>query len=329
VNAPLTSQPGAIEFSPTVTSALQILQDGVYTSLPCAADAVVDCTDRVYEALRHRDTHALKSWIAREKYPASDTEILAIFDAVANAVARQAGDVKKTRRMLQFLGEVRVEVSSDLTALGSNQRMDAMFAPSTHDVVEALLSAVEAYDPDTADHLRATAMLARRIAETMRLDAEQIVNSELAALLHDIGKIAIPIGVLQKPGALTESEWTVMREHPGTGANMLERVEKLRHVAHIVRSHHERMDGRGYPDRLPGSDIPLEARVVSVADAFHAMVTKRSYREAISAKAALDILHQNRDTQFDGNVVDAICESFNYVPQAATHRASRNVLRRA
>jgi len=317
------------EFSPTVTSALDMLQAEVYSSLPSAADAVVYCTDRIYEALRNRDTHALKSWVLREKYPASDMEILAIFDAVASAVARQAGDVKKTRRMLQFLNDVRVTVSSDLRARESAQRVDEMFAPSTHDVVEALLSAVEAYDPDTADHLRATAMLARRIADTMLLEPQQIVNCELAALLHDIGKIAIPIGVLQKPGALTDTEWTVMREHPGTGADMLQRVAKLRHIAHIVRSHHERMDGCGYPDRLRGADIPLEARVVAVADAFHAMVTKRSYREAISAKAALDILHENRDTQFDGTVVDAICESFNYVPQAAVHRASNSVLRRA
>ena len=327
--AALNSQPGAIGASSTVASALSLLTEDAYASLPSAEDSIANCADRVFEAFRNRDRQAIQTWVKREKHPASDTEILAVFDSVANAVAMQAGDVKKLRSTLTFLGEMRAEVSDDLLKLGSSQRIDDMTTPEIHAVAAGLLSAIEAYDEDTAEHLRATAKIARRIAETMQLEDQQSSDIELAALLHDIGKIAVPIGVLQKSGSLTESEWVSMRKHPGTGADMLERVEKLKHVAHIVRSHHERMDGMGYPDRMPGSEIPLEARVVAVADAFHAMVTKRSYREAINPKAALDILHANRGTQFDGNVVDAICESFNYMPREIIERAFQEVRRGA
>lgn len=325
----LNSQPGAIEASSTVASALSVLSDDACASLPSAEDSIANCADRVFEALRDRDRRAISAWVKREKHPASDSEVLAIFDSVANAVALQAGDVKKLRSTLTFLGELRAEVSDDLSKIGSNQRIDEMSTPEIHAVAAGLLSAIEAYDQDTAEHLRATAKLARRVAETMQLDDRQIADIELAALLHDIGKIAVPIAVLQKSGALTESEWVTMRKHPGTGADMLERVEKLKHVAHIVRSHHERMDGMGYPDRMPGAEVPLEARIVAVADAFHAMVTKRSYREAINPKAALDILHANRGTQFDGDVVDAICENFNYMPRKIIERTFQEVRRGA
>jgi len=130
---------------------------------------------------------------------------------------------------------------------------------------------------------------------------------EFAALLHDVGKVAIPKRIINKPGALDEDEWAVVRRHTIEGQRMLDRVGGfMRDVGVIVRAHHERWDGRGYPDGLAGEAIPLEARIIACCDAWNAMTTTRSYRAALSDAVAADELRANAGSQFDREVVVAV-----------------------
>ncbi len=140
--------------------------------------------------------------------------------------------------------------------------------------VEALAALVDARDQHTAQHAQDVAAVALRLALTLGLDPAEARVVSLAARLHDIGKVAAPDAVLQKPGRLTEEEWLVIRQHPVVGAAVVERVPAIRAFAPLIRGHHERWDGQGYPDSLAGEAIPLGARIIAVADAYGAMTTE-------------------------------------------------------
>jgi putative nucleotidyltransferase with HDIG domain len=166
---------------------------------------------------------------------------------------------------------------------------------------------VEADDSYTGEHCKGVVALALDVARELGLDAGQRLNVEFAALLHDVGKIAVPKEIVNKPGKLDDREWAIIKTHTLEGQRMLERVGGfMSEVGEIVRASHERWDGGGYPDGLRGGEIPLEARIVSCCDAFNAMTTTRSYRRAMPVSAALTELIDNADTQFDPRVVDAL-----------------------
>jgi HD-GYP domain-containing protein (c-di-GMP phosphodiesterase class II) len=157
------------------------------------------------------------------------------------------------------------------------------------------------------DHTRGVVALALEVADELRLDPRQRHNVELAALLHDIGKIVIPASIINKPGPLDDDEWELMRTHTIEGQRMLDRVGgALREVGLIVRASHERWDGDGYPDGLAGERIPREAAIVAACDAFNAMTTTRSYRPARSTREAIDELRVNAGAQFAPDVVEAL-----------------------
>jgi putative nucleotidyltransferase with HDIG domain len=152
----------------------------------------------------------------------------------------------------------------------------------------------------------------------MGLSGEAVEFVELCGLLHDVGKIGTPDGVLNKPGPLTPDEWEVMKNHSAAGARILENIPSLRRCSPIVRAHHERYDGTGYPDRLGGSAIPFEARIVAVADSYHAMITDRPYRAAINPREALKILQEGKGIQWDPAVIDAMHSLFERKSSSAT-----------
>ena len=163
---------------------------------------------------------------------------------------------------------------------------------------------VSADDAYTGSHSRSVVELSLRVADRLRVGAHERRTIEFAALLHDVGKIAIPKEIVNKPGPLTGEEWVVMRTHTLRGQELLDRVGGLLgEVGQIVRASHERFDGNGYPDGLAGSAIPLAARIVSCCDAFNAMTTARAYRSPMSEGAALRELVDNAGTQFDPKVV--------------------------
>jgi diguanylate cyclase (GGDEF)-like protein/putative nucleotidyltransferase with HDIG domain len=171
--------------------------------------------------------------------------------------------------------------------------------------VRALAAAVDARDPYTRSHSARVAALSRGIAEEMDLSADQVRRIQLGALLHDIGKIGVPDAILNKPGALSPDEWVLMRSHSMLGASIVNAVEPLRDLVPIVRMHHERYDGAGYPDELGGDLVPIEAYVVAAADAFEVIVSRRAYKPAQTVEHACAELLRCRGSQFHPAVVDA------------------------
>jgi putative nucleotidyltransferase with HDIG domain len=166
---------------------------------------------------------------------------------------------------------------------------------------------VEANDAYTGEHCKGVVRLALDVAEEYGLNPERRRNVEFGALLHDVGKIAVPKEIINKQGKLDEREWEIIKTHTIEGQRMLQRVGGfMREVGEIVRSSHERWDGGGYPDGLRGTAIPLEARIVSACDALNAMTTTRSYRKAMSLPDALAELARGSGTQFDPRVVDIL-----------------------
>lgn len=173
----------------------------------------------------------------------------------------------------------------------------------TQDAMIAMADAIDARDPYTAMHSQRVTDLAVRIAEVHGLPAREIDRIELAGRIHDLGKIGISDTILNKPGRLDESEWQLMREHPVIGEQLLSSYRQFRHEAAIVRSHHERWDGKGYPDGLHGTEIPVGARIIAVADTFDAMTSNRPYRAALSTQVAMDEIRNQALGQFDPQVV--------------------------
>lgn len=176
--------------------------------------------------------------------------------------------------------------------------------------VQAIALTVEMRDSNTAGHQRRVADLARAIATEMGLSKEQIDGIRMAGLIHDLGKISVPAGILNKPGPLNGIEFSLIKAHPQIGYDILEKVEFPWPVARMVLQHHERMDGSGYPQGLTGEEIMPEARILAVADVVEAMASHRPYRPARGIESALEEIYQNRGVLYDSEVVDACLKLF-------------------
>jgi HD-GYP domain-containing protein (c-di-GMP phosphodiesterase class II) len=194
--------------------------------------------------------------------------------------------------------------------LRANRRMMAGLMQEKRQGYESILlaydSALALKDTYTGGHGRRVAHYTRLIAEAMGLPQAEVDSASEAALLHDLGKIGIPDHILTKPEHLTSEEFAVVQSHPAAGADILGAIPQLRRHAKAVRHHHERFDGRGYPDGLRGADIPLAARIIAVADVLDALSSKRSYRSGVSAEDALNIIAQSVGSRFDPEVAAAI-----------------------
>ena len=172
--------------------------------------------------------------------------------------------------------------------------------------IDALARAVDVRDDYTGRHSAEVGELARKVGERLGMPAGDVALLECAARLHDVGKLGVPDTILQKPGPLDEAEWAIMRRHPEWGAEMVSSVPGLERLGALVGSHHERWDGGGYPEGLAGEAIPLASRVISVCDAYEAMVSQRPYRASLSVRTALGELTAGAGSQFDPVVVAAV-----------------------
>jgi diguanylate cyclase (GGDEF)-like protein/putative nucleotidyltransferase with HDIG domain len=172
--------------------------------------------------------------------------------------------------------------------------------------VKALAAAIDARDNYTHEHSQEVVTLAEDVARVLELPASEVDRVRTVALLHDVGKVAVPNEILYKPGTLTSSEWEVVRQHPLIGERILQRTPELADVAALVRHEHEHYDGSGYPDGVAGSDIPIASRIILACDAYSAMITRRPYREPMSPSAAIAELCASAGAQFDPAVVDAL-----------------------
>jgi HD-GYP domain-containing protein (c-di-GMP phosphodiesterase class II)/HAMP domain-containing protein len=213
-------------------------------------------------------------------------------------VATDAGSWTEARRIAD-----RVTL-----ALSNVQLLSRLDALSTGTVL-AFARAIDANSPWTAGHSERVTRIAIEIGREMQLSASALDTLERGGLLHDIGKIAVPPAVLDKAGRLTEEEWAVMRRHPVVGCEILSPIPAFADALPLVRSHHERMDGTGYPDQLYGEAIPLLARVLAVADVFDALASDRPYRPGMTTEAACDIIQRGSGSHFDPSVVHAFMDA--------------------
>jgi len=196
-----------------------------------------------------------------------------------------------------------------LDMLLDNRAVHASLAASMKETLIALVRSLEARDRYTKDHSMRVGDLSAQFAKSLGLDDDHVELIRTGGRLHDIGKCGIPDAVLLKPGRYTEHEFSVMKAHPGIGDAILKHMDPLVRERQMVRYHHERMDGHGYPDRLKGEKIPFEARIVCVADAIDAMTTHRVYRMAKPLSFCTDQLKRSSGTQFDTRVIEVALDA--------------------
>jgi putative nucleotidyltransferase with HDIG domain len=222
--------------------------------------------------------------------------VLIVFVALWLALA---GLARGASLRLRGQNEALAQRSRDL--LESSRELDATLL----ETIETLNAAVEARDPYTAGHSQRVRRVSLAIGRELRLSARQLGSLATAALFHDIGKIGMPDSILTKPGTLDRAEAAIMREHVERGAEIVARISSLKDCVPAIRHHHERWDGLGYPDRLSGADVPVEAAIIAIADAWDAMTTDRPYAVALDVDEAMLQIHSGRGKQFNPVVVDA------------------------
>ncbi len=205
-------------------------------------------------------------------------------------------NVDLERRVEERTGELR-------DTLGKLRR-------TTETSIQAMAMIVEMKDPYTAGHQRNVANLATAIAQELNLDAERIEGLRIAAMIHDVGKIGIPTEILTRPGPLSELEHRLIRDHPQLSCDILKTIDFPWPVAEIVRQHHEKMDGSGYPRGLKGDEILMEARILVIADVLESLAFHRPYRPGHGIEKALEELIVHRGELYDSTVVDACLRLF-------------------
>jgi putative nucleotidyltransferase with HDIG domain len=208
--------------------------------------------------------------------------------------------------------DIRVLVPVGVTAAMAieNTRLHQTIVDAYKNTLITMVGVIDAKDPYTRGHSQRVMELTLLAASSISLPSEEMETIQYASILHDIGKIVIDGQILHKPEQLNSSEWNIMREHPVIGANLLKKIPFLEKASKIVLHHHERYDGSGYPAGLKGEDIPLESRLISVADAFDAMTTNRSYRSAFTIEQAIDELKKDIGTHFCPVAVNAFLSGY-------------------
>jgi diguanylate cyclase (GGDEF)-like protein len=234
------------------------------------------------------------------------------------SVREPASGQHSTDELLRLLSGISHQASVALLRARSFENLEETFVST----VEALANALEANDEYTSSHTRWITDMALTVGKELGFDAQSLKALELGALFHDIGKIGVPTSILLKPGPLSVEERRIIEQHPALGERILEPISRLSEVRTIVRSCHERWDGEGYPDGKAGEAIPIEARIIFVCDAFHAMTTDRPYRKRLTVEEACRRVRAGAGTQFDPKVVDVFLSLSWEAPQADERLAS-------
>ena len=238
-------------------------------------------------------------------------------DTLEARLAQLESELERARKESDAQAQQLERYAADLRETFKAERAQrARLQASYMSTVRALSNAVEARDAYTGKHAERVAAYGLVIARTMGSRLAEDPTTELAFLLHDVGKVAVPDAVLYKPGPLTDEEREIIARHPVVGAQILRGIEFLGEAKNVVRHHHERWDGTGYPDGLQGTEIPLAARVFAVADTLDALTSDRPYRPASTLAYAREVISAAAGTQFDPEVVAA----FDDVPDAEFDR---------
>jgi ribonuclease P protein subunit RPR2 len=245
----------------------------------------------------------------------TETELLREIERLRGELARQQRESADKERQLE-------RYAADLSETFKQERARSQQLHSSYmATVRALSNAVEARDAYTGKHAERVTAYGMEVSEAIGLQLPDGHALEFGFLLHDIGKVAIPDAILYKPGKLTDEEHELMAQHPLIGSEIVREIDFLGDATTVVRSHHERWDGTGYPDGLAGEEIPLAARVFAVADVLDALTTDRPYRPASTLAAAREMIVQGSGSQFDPRVVEA----FITIPDDAFERIARDV----
>jgi putative nucleotidyltransferase with HDIG domain len=263
--------------------------------------------DRLVEEVLLGEPAAMEQWIAVHQAADPTVDLGRLVVLACSAIAASAASLDEGSAIVTYLalrGRALDRICRE--AVRERESPPASVLVERSEVVTALLAALEARDAATCHHSQAVGSWSGRIAAAFAMPAAERAFIELSGTLHDIGKLSTPREILLKAGPLAEDEWDVMREHSAKGARILAEIRSLQPCAPIVRSHHEQVDGGGYPDGLAGDRLPFAARIVAVADAFHAMISTRSYRPAMPAAHVLTILQEGAGTRWDRRVVEVM-----------------------
>ncbi|MCK5494171.1 MAG: HD-GYP domain-containing protein, partial [Candidatus Omnitrophica bacterium] len=197
----------------------------------------------------------------------------------------------------------KIKIKGDIKELrGRLEKMDLTITRDLVEMIYGFARAIEAKDSCTGKHVEYTAVIAEKIATTLKLSKEEIANIKHAAILHDLGKVGICQSILSKKGVLNTEEREIIKTHPSIAAEILREIHVLRGAIPSILYHHERYDGKGYPLGIKGEDIPLGARIIAISDVYEALISDRPYRKAFSKKKALEIIEEGIGTQFDPNI---------------------------
>jgi putative nucleotidyltransferase with HDIG domain len=276
-----------------------------------AVDIVADAFfDRLNDSVERGSYLDLIAWVDRTcdayaQFPQIGSMLAGSCRAVINALA-EADSAESA--LIARLGALEQSIAGVAFKPRSRRSMPTIQLDDIDVLIYDLLKRLDARDPVTSEHCRAVSAWCGRIARRLSLSESEITYVARSGLIHDIGKVQTPLEILHAPRSLTEEEWVLMRAHSASGEEIIRTLKPLRHLAPAVRSHHERIDGRGYPDGLVGTQITLATRIVTVADAFNAMIGRRPYRLPISPANALDRLNENRSGQFDPIIVEAMID---------------------
>lgn len=226
-------------------------------------------------------------------------------------VEDSARAVKNDRGEVMYIEGIIMDITGRKKAEEEMSKALKQVEETLEGIIFTLSDTLEMRDPYTAGHQRRVAELSVRIAESLGLSEERIRGLYYGALIHDIGKIAIPAEILVKPATLSDTEYNIVKEHPMVGYNVVKKIKFPWPIAEMVLQHHERMDGSGYPGRLKGNQILLEARILAVADVVEAMSSHRPYRPALGIEKALDEIDSNKSLLYDYDIVNACINIFN------------------
>ncbi|NQT57805.1 MAG: response regulator [Bacteroidetes bacterium] len=268
--------------------------------------------------------------ILKSKYPYIPVIMLTAFtdlDTGMKAIRKGAEDyLSKPVRRSELISRVNDVIKKSKAKSAENEKLqnsshqqkflEEQLGKAHHTIMRTTMATIKAFsetieqkDPYTKGHCNRVCELALLIGKKISLSESDLTILEGGCLLHDIGKIGIPENILNKPGKLTYSEYSLIKSHPETGEKILKHIDMFTPYTPIVRNHHERFDGTGYPDGLSGDRIPLLVRIVTLADAFDAMTSDRSYRKSLSLDNALLEIVQNKNKQFDPELVEVFINS--------------------
>jgi diguanylate cyclase (GGDEF)-like protein len=243
----------------------------------------------------------IQSALAKERFRCQDSASLPIgFSYGISVCPDDAADVLDLVSVADAnLFESRAQGGNRITASGATSADSSLVYVKGYDLFRAMVVAIDNKDGYTRKHSDEVTDYSLQIAKGLGLGEEMLQTIQIAGMLHDVGKIGVPDTILRKPGKLTDDEFDVMKQHPMFGALIVAAMPGMEEVVHGVRHHHERYDGRGYPDRLAGEQIPLIGRIMAIADAYSAMTTNRPYRKGMTERQALNEIRLNLGTQFD------------------------------